>query len=80
MKLLHLGLDTLMLRFYLMMAIVIIAGFAKVWLLALLALPVFFSCLMGIQFKRPDPRGTDVTGGKVLTSSPIGQTEAKNAA
>lgn len=53
MKLLDLSITTLMLRFYLLMAIVIVAGFLGYWSLALLALPVFFSALMGIRFTWP---------------------------
>jgi hypothetical protein len=41
-----------MYRFYLVMAIVIAAGFSGIWALALLALPVFFSALLGISFRR----------------------------
>ena len=52
MKFLHLSLATLIFRFYLMMAIIIIAGFSGFWLLSLVALPVFFSALMGIQFNK----------------------------
>lgn len=52
MKLFHLSLSALMLRLYLMMAIVILAGFTGQWLLALLALPVFLTCLMGTTFGR----------------------------
>jgi hypothetical protein len=52
MKFLDLNITTLMLRFYLLMAIVIAAGFSGYWSLALLALPVFFSALMGISFTR----------------------------
>ena len=50
MKLMDLKLSTLILRFYLMMAIVIGAGFLGQWWLAILSLPVFFSALMGIKF------------------------------
>lgn len=52
MKFLDLSLSTLMLRFYLMMAVVIIAGFSGLWFLSILALPIFFSALMGIRFKK----------------------------
>lgn len=52
MKFLNLSLVTLMFRFYLMMAIIIIAGFSGFWILSVLALPVFFSALMGIQFNK----------------------------
>lgn len=52
MKLFNLSLTTLMIRFYLMMAIIIIAGFSGIWLLSVLALPVFFSGLMGLQFSK----------------------------
>ncbi len=49
MRLFNLSVGTLILRFYLMMAIVLIAGFSGYWVLTLLALVVFFSCLMGIR-------------------------------
>jgi len=52
MKLFQLRIDTLFLRFYLMMAIVLIAGFTQMWVITFLALPVFLSCLMGMQFGR----------------------------
>ncbi len=42
---------TMILRFYLMMAVVIVAGFTGYWLLGLLALPIFLSVLLGIGFK-----------------------------
>ena len=64
MKFLNLSLATLIFRFYLMMAIIIAAGFSGFWILSILALPVFFSALMGIQFnkymtiKKPDQAGT----------------------
>lgn len=50
MKLLRLSISTLVFRFYLMMAIIIVAGFSGVWILSALAILVFYSCLMGIQF------------------------------
>lgn len=53
MKLLDLSISTLILRFYLLMAIVIGAGFSGQWWLALVALPVFYSALMGIKFSKP---------------------------
>jgi hypothetical protein len=52
MKLYQLSISTLILRFYILMAIVIIAGFSGMLLLSILALPVFFSCLMGLQFSK----------------------------
>ncbi len=53
MKLLDLSISTLIIRFYLLMAIVIGAGFIGQWWLAILALPVFFSALMGMKFTKP---------------------------
>lgn len=49
MRLFHLSFTAVMLRFYLMMAIILIAGYAGIWPLAFLALPVFMSCLMGTE-------------------------------
>jgi hypothetical protein len=53
MKLLDLSIASLIFRFYLLMAIVIGAGFSGYWAISLLALPVFFSALMGIKIKWP---------------------------
>lgn len=53
MKLLELSVSTLILRFYVMMAIVIGAGFSGLWWLSILALPVFYTALMGIKFSQP---------------------------
>ena len=53
MKMLELSVSTLILRYYLVMAIVIGAGFLGQWWLAILALPVFYCSLMGIKFNKP---------------------------
>ncbi|MFN7118522.1 MAG: hypothetical protein ACK4TA_17120 [Saprospiraceae bacterium] len=50
MKAFELSLGTVILRFYLMMLIVIAAGFIGQWWLAVLALPVFLSIMAGITF------------------------------
>jgi hypothetical protein len=52
MKFHHLNFATLLFRFYLMMAAVIIGFFAGIPWLAFLALPIFMSALMGIEFKK----------------------------
>jgi heme A synthase len=49
MKLYHLSLGTLIIRFYLMMAVVLLAGFIGMWTVGLLALPIFFSCMLGLK-------------------------------
>ncbi|MFK7806265.1 MAG: hypothetical protein AB8F74_00560 [Saprospiraceae bacterium] len=48
---LKLGFGTMLLRYYLMMAIVVAAGFSGSWLLGILALPVFISTLLGMTLK-----------------------------
>ena len=53
MKLFNMSLSTMMFRFYLMMAIVIVPIFAGVPVLAILALPIFLFALLGIQFSFP---------------------------
>ena len=37
-------------RFYLMMAVIIAAGFTANWWLALFAVPIFASAMMGVSF------------------------------
>ncbi len=51
MKTYSIDFRTTMLRFYLMMAIVFIAFFLHVYWLAVLALPVLLSIMLGIKFK-----------------------------
>lgn len=51
MQMFKLNLVSLMIRFYLMMAVVIIAGFVGNWWISLLALPIFLSALAGVNFK-----------------------------
>ncbi len=53
MKLLNLSITSLILRFYLLMAIVIGAGFSGYWAFSLLALPIFFITLLGIKISWP---------------------------
>ncbi|MEP6793440.1 MAG: hypothetical protein ABJB16_03875 [Saprospiraceae bacterium] len=65
MKLLDLSISSLILRFYLLMAIVIVAGFSGYWSISLLALPVFFTPLMGIKISWPK-----VHPGRPKTDSP----------
>ncbi|MCB0663464.1 MAG: hypothetical protein KDC24_12040 [Saprospiraceae bacterium] len=48
----NLGIGTVILRFYLMMAVVIIAGFTGHWWLSLLALPIMLSIMTGYSFKK----------------------------
>ncbi len=50
MKMFTLPFDKLILRFYLLMAVVIVPFFMGVPILALLALPVFLSALLGVEF------------------------------
>lgn len=50
MKFFQLDFTTVILRFYLMMAVVIVALFTGYPVLASLALPIFLSAMMGIQF------------------------------
>lgn len=63
MKLLNLNITTLILRFYLIMAIVIGSFFIGIPLLSLLSLPLFAISLLGITFERKKrvTSGQDVT-------------------
>jgi len=38
-----------MIRFYIMMAVIIAAGFSGMWYLGLLGLPIFLSAILGIK-------------------------------
>ncbi len=50
MRLFELSIGTVMARFYLMMALVIIGVLTKMWFIVVFALPVFLSILMGATF------------------------------
>jgi hypothetical protein len=52
MRMFDLGFDTIILRFYIMMLMVIIGVLTKFWILPLLALPLFLTIMMGISFRR----------------------------
>lgn len=49
MKPFSLGLGTLVLRFYAMMAVVILGGFTGQYWIMVFALPIFLSAMMGIK-------------------------------
>ncbi len=55
MKVFNLSVGTIIARFYLMMLIVIAAGFLGQWWLAVLAFPVFLSIMFGLTFGKDKP-------------------------
>lgn len=52
MKPFSISFATALIRFYLMMAIALVAGFANIPWLAVLCLPLFLSAILGISFKK----------------------------
>ena len=54
---LSLGIAKIVLRFYLMMAVVVLAGFTGMWWLAMLALPIFLSTILGVHFSKNEEKG-----------------------
>jgi len=52
MEAFNLSLSGLMIRFFLMMAVIIIAGFTQTWWLAILGLPIFLSAMLGISTRK----------------------------
>ena len=69
MKLFNLNFASLILRFYLLMAIVIGAFFIGYPILSILALPVFFSAMMGMRFTRVKNKVTSPAREKVGSHS-----------
>ena len=57
-------------RFYLMIAIALIAGFANIPWLGLLCVPIFLSAMMGIKFD-PGAKNKNTASPKILTSKPV---------
>lgn len=47
----ELGWQNALLRFFLLMFLVILGVFTKIWFIAFLALPVFLSIMLGVAFK-----------------------------
>ncbi len=74
MKFFNLSFTTLILRFYLMMGIVIGAFFAGLPWLAILALPVFFISMMGIEFKKTDSKVKFESRSEVRENASLHQT------
>ena len=52
MRLFHLSVPTIIARLYLVMVIVLIAGFTHLWILSLLAFPIFVSVMGGIPIRK----------------------------
>ena len=74
MRFFDINLVTVMVRFYLMMAVVIIGIFSgQVWL-AGLALPIFLSVMLGITFRKED------NSKKANIKKSINKVEKKTAA
>jgi len=76
-KFFNLNFGTVLLRFYLMMGVVIAAGFSGYWFFALLALPIFLSIMLGLSFrfswfeKQPSKKRTQAVNypGNITTRS-----------
>jgi len=59
MRLYHIGIGTLVKRFFFITALIVVCGFLALyvgnvfWYFTALAFPVFLSCLLGIEFDGP---------------------------
>lgn len=62
MKAFESNFTNVIIRFYVMMGVVIIAGFTGLWWLAVLALPIFLTGMMSVRFF--DKKSTE--NGKVV--------------
>lgn len=85
MRFYALPIHQLVLRFYLMMGIILLAGFSGYFLLGLLALPVFLSAMLGISFHlrpRPSEVADPVPASRVveLPMAPTVETPVEQAA
>jgi hypothetical protein len=54
MKAFELNLGTMLLRYYLMMLVILAAGFTGQWWLAALGLPIFLSTILGLGRKKEE--------------------------
>ena len=71
MKFFEATVGAIIIRFYLMVAVVIIAGFTGQWWLSVLALPILLSAMTGISFKSNKNRAA-----KSSTLDPKNKSEA----
>ncbi len=67
MQYFNISLVTVMVRFYTMMAAVIIGVFSGQGWLAFLALPIFLSIMLGISFKKEKPKSAQIQKRTVRT-------------
>lgn len=56
MKVFKLNIAGLVIRFYLLMAVVLVGGFTGFWWIALLALPIFLSAMLGVTLGVTTPK------------------------
>ncbi len=60
MKVFETNFANVLIRFYLMMAVVLVAGFTGFWALGLLALPLFLSAILGFGKEQAPQKVTPV--------------------
>ena len=60
MKPFELNFGALLLRFYLMMAVILVAGFTGQWWIGLFGLPIFISAMTGLRFGKERKSGRTV--------------------
>jgi hypothetical protein len=74
--------DKVLIRFYLMMGVVLLGMYSGIYAIALLALPLFLSAILGIEFSAPAPapktaaRATANTPAKVVSLPEAAPAEA----
>ena len=68
MRFFDINLVTVLVRFYLMMAAVIVGLFTGLNWLAFLALPIFLSIMLGVTFRKESKRKTSNTAVKTTLS------------
>lgn len=59
----------ILVRFYLMMAIVLVAGFTGFWALGLLALPIFLAAILGIGNKQEAVKTAEIHRMQKITTA-----------
>ncbi len=80
LKTFNLSIGTVILRFYMMMGVVIIAGFSGYWAIAFLSLPIFLSIMMGITFTKDNEVNSKDNSRKLSSLSSTSKDELSNVA
>ena len=69
MEFFSIGIATVILRFFLMMAVIIVGVFSGQWWMAALGLPIFLSIMLGVGVKKDESKAAVLVSRNLDTKS-----------